>query len=256
MESIQKTVLITGATSGIGEQTSIEFAKNGHKTIIIGRRLDRLIALKNKIQNEFHTAVHSIQIDVRNRKDVEKAISSLPDEFKAIDVLINNAGLALGFVPFEEGLPEDWDTMIDTNIKGLLYVTHYVLPLMIKANKGHIINIGSIAGREVLPNGNVYCGTKHAVDGITKGMRHDLTKYGIKVTQIAPGATETEFSIVRYKGDKSKASAVYEGFQPLVGKDIAEIIYYVTTLPQHVNIADMLILPTAQASIQNFYRNT
>ncbi len=254
MENIKKTVFITGATSGIGEQTAIKFAQNGHNIIIAARRKEKLIALKEKIENDFKINVHSIVLDVRNLNAVKNAIENLPDNFKTIDVLVNNAGLALGFVPFQEGNTNDWDTMIDTNIKGLLYVTRYVAPLMITAGKGHIINIGSIAGREVIANGNVYCATKHAVDGITKGMRQDFLKHGIKVTQIAPGAVETEFSIVRYKGDKNKANNVYKGFKPLVANDIAEIIYYTTTLPEHVNIADMLIMPTAQAGIQNFYK--
>ncbi|HRS54386.1 MAG TPA: SDR family NAD(P)-dependent oxidoreductase, partial [Bacteroidales bacterium] len=239
--NLQKTVFITGATSGIGEQTAIEFAKHGDKVIITGRRRERLEILKAKIQEDFKGEVLAIHMDVRNYNEVKDVISKLPEDFKVIDILINNAGLALGFVPFQEGLVEDWDIMIDTNFKGLLYVTSCIVPIMIEAGKGHIINIGSIAGREVLPNGNVYCATKHAVDGFTKGLRHDLIKYGIKVTQVAPGATETEFSIVRFKGDKERADNVYKGFKPLIAEDIANIIYYISTLPPHVNIADILI---------------
>lgn len=254
MENLKKTVFITGATSGIGEQTAIEFAKNGHNLIITGRRKERLEALSNKIVNDYNVNVLPLVFDVRNLDEVKNAISNLPDEYKKIDVLINNAGLAIDFVPLDSGYTDDWDTMIDTNIKGLLYVTRCIAPLMIKVGKGHIINIGSIAGREVIANGNVYCATKHAVDGITKGMRQDFLKHGIKVTQIAPGAVETEFSIVRYKGDKNRADNIYKGFKPLVAKDVAEVVYYTTTLPEHVNIADLLIMPTAQAGIQNFYK--
>ena len=199
--------------------------------------------------------VLALRFDIRNFNETEKAINSLPDEWKRIDVLVNNAGLAAGLAPVHEGLLEDWEQMIDTNVKGLLYMTRLVAPLMVARDSGHIINIGSIAGKEVYPNGNVYCGTKFAVDAITKGTRLDLVKHGIKVTQVTPGAAETEFSLVRFKGDAEAAANVYKGYSPMRAEDIADAVFYVTTLPPHVNINDLVIMPTAQASATVFHKN-
>lgn len=243
-----KTTLITGATSGIGKACAMRFAALGNKLIITGRRVNRLENLKKEIEDTFHVPVLILDFDVRNNTAVRTAIDGLPDEWKEIDILVNNAGLALGFDSIEEGSLEDWEQMIDTNIKGLLYVTRAVAPGMKMRRKGHIINIGSVAGREVYPKGNVYCSTKHAVDALSQGMRIDLVSHGIKVTQISPGAVETEFSKVRFHGDDERAKNVYKGFKPLSGQDVAEVVAYVTTLPDHVNINDLLIMPTSQAS--------
>lgn len=241
-----KTALITGATSGIGRATARYFAKNHFRLIICGRREDRLAEL----QDEFSalTQVHTLNFDVRKKKEVVKAIASIPDEFKNIDILINNAGNAHGLDPIENGDLEDWDAMIDINIKGLLYISKAVIPGMVERRNGHIINIGSIAGKEVYPNGNVYCATKHAVDALNQGMRMDLNQYGIRVGAVNPGAVNTEFSEVRFKGDTERAGNVYKGFEPLKAEDIADIITFVVTRPYHVNIADLMVLPTAQAS--------
>lgn len=243
-----KTVLITGATSGIGHACAEKFAENGYQVIITGRRKERLEKIAKTLQKTFKVNVKTLCFDIRKKEEVNKAIQSLAKDAIAIDVLINNAGLAVGFDPLQSGDTDDWERMIDTNIKGLLYVSRAVLPLMIERKSGHVINMGSIAGKEVYPNGNVYCATKHAVDALTKGMRIDTVKHNIKVTQIAPGAIETEFSIVRFKGDKQHASSVYEGYEPLHPEDIAEVCYFATTLPPHVNINDLVIMPTAQAS--------
>jgi NADP-dependent 3-hydroxy acid dehydrogenase YdfG len=251
---MQKTVLITGATSGIGEAAARIFAKNGCKLILTGRREDRLKTFSNQLIIEFGIEVLSLVFDVRNLEAVQNAVYNLPENWRAIDVLLNNAGLAVGLNAIQDGVIDDWERMIDTNIKGLLYVTRCFAPLMVARNSGHIINIGSIAGKEVYANGNVYCATKHAVDALTKAMRIDMVKHGIKVTQIAPGAVETEFSVVRFKGDKSAAENVYKGFTPLTAIDIAEVIYYVSSLPAHVCINDLVITPTAQASATNFYK--
>ena len=241
-----KTALITGATSGIGRATARYFAKNHFKIIICGRREDRLAEL----QDEFSplTKVHTLNFDVRKKKDVAKAIASLPAEFANIDILINNAGNAHGLDPIENGDVDDWDAMIDINVKGLLYVSKAVIPGMVARRSGHIINIGSIAGKEVYPNGNVYCATKHAVDALNQGMRMDLNQYGIRVGAVNPGMVNTEFSEVRFKGDTERADKVYQGFSPLKPEDIADIILFVVTRPYHVNIADLMVLPTAQAS--------
>ncbi len=249
-----KIALITGATSGIGKATAMTFAKNGYDVIITGRREKKLEALSEELSSKFGIDVLSLVFDVRDRKAVESNISELPGKWKKIDVLVNNAGLALGLTTIDKGDTDDWETMIDTNVKGLLYMTKVVSKIMIANGKGHIINIGSIAGKEVYPNGNVYCATKHAVDALTKATRIDLLQYGIKVTQIAPGAVETEFSEVRFHGDKEKAKEVYKGFQPLTGEDIAETVFYVTTLPEHVNINDLLIMPVAQANATTLVR--
>lgn len=249
-----KTILITGATSGFGAATARTFAKNGHNIIITGRRFERLKALKEELENLFGINVMTLQFDVRNEDEVKHAINSLEHEWKNIDVLVNNAGLASGLDPIQDGDIEDWNKMIDTNVKGLLYVSKAIIPLMIARKSGHIINIGSTAGKEVYPNGNVYCASKHAVDAITKGMRIDLLKEGIKVTQIAPGAADTEFSTVRFHGDKEKADKAYVGYQPMVAEDIAELIYYSTTLPNHLCINDMVVTSLAQANSYLIHR--
>lgn len=246
--------MITGATSGIGRACAMRFASLGHKLILTGRRVNRLENLKKEIENTHEVAVLVLDFDVSNNHDVRAAIDGLSEEWKEIDILINNAGLALGLDPIEEGSLEDWEQMIDTNIKGLLYVTRAVAPGMKARKTGHIINIGSIAGREVYPKGNVYCSTKHAVDALSQGMRIDLLSHGIRVTQISPGAVKTEFSKVRFHGDEERAQNVYKGFKPLEGDDVAGVVAYVTTLPPHVNINDLLIMPTDQASAAIFHK--
>lgn len=251
---MDKIALITGATSGIGKATALKFAEQGLNLIITGRRNDRLKKLSSEIRKKFGTDVHSLNFDVRHFKEAEKAIHSLAGKWKNIDVLVNNAGLAAGFGSIDIGKLDDWETMIDTNIKGLLYVSKLIFPVMIKRKKGHIINVGSIAGKEVYLNGNVYCATKFAVDALTKAMRADLLPHHIKVTGICPGAVETEFSLVRYQGDALKAKSIYKGFTPLKGKDIAEIIWFAASRPQHVNINDIVIMPTAQADTKNILK--
>jgi len=251
---MRKIILVTGATSGFGKSIAVRFAQNGDNLIITGRRKDRLEELKTRLEREFKSEVLALGFDVRKLTEVENAITALPEKWKLIDVLVNNAGLAVGMNPIHEGVTDDWERMIDTNIKGLLYMTRMVSPLMVARRQGHIINIGSIAGKEVYPNGNVYCGSKFAVDAITKSARIDLLPYGIKVTQVAPGAADTEFSLVRFKGDKQKADTVYKGFTPLKGEDIAEAVFYCTTLPRHVNINDLVNMPTAQASANHFHK--
>ena len=244
---MNKTVLITGATSGIGEATAKKFAHNNYNLIITGRRRNKLVELEKQL-TAFQVSVLPLQFDVRNLNEVKSTLNSIPEEFRNIDILINNAGLASGLSTIDNGDYDDWEKMIDTNIKGLLYVSREIMPLMIARGIGHIINIGSIAGKEVYLKGNVYCATKHAVDAISKAMRIDLLPHKIKVTNINPGAVETEFSLVRYAGDKEKATKVYEGFQPLLATDIAEIIYFASTQPAHVNINDIVVTPTAQAN--------
>ncbi len=251
---MNKRAIITGATSGIGKAIALKFAENGYHLIITGRRGERLKELKNHIVAVHDTDVLDLCFDVRNKDEVFENLSSLKTPWDNIDVLVNNAGLAAGMSKIHEGVTDDWERMIDTNLKGLLYVSRAVMPLMVSRNSGHIINIGSIAGKEVYPNGNVYCATKHAVDAITKAMRTDALEHNIRVTQIAPGAVETEFSVVRFKGDRDKAKKVYEGFKPLSGEDIAEVTYFVTSLPSHVNINDMVVMPTAQATATNINR--
>jgi len=240
-----KTALITGATSGIGEATAQEFAKHGIHLIICGRRLDRLKTLK--IALEKITQVHILNFDVRDKEATFKAITNLPDDFKSIDILINNAGNAHGLDPIDSGDVDDWDAMMDINVKGLLYVSKAVIPGMKARESGQIINIGSSAGKEVYPKGNVYCASKHAVLAITEGMRIDLNPYGIKVGAINPGLVETEFSKVRFKGDKI-ADTVYKGYKALQPEDVAEVIYFAISRPPHVNIADVLMFCTAQAN--------
>jgi NADP-dependent 3-hydroxy acid dehydrogenase YdfG len=251
---MKKTILITGATSGFGKAIATRFAKEGNDLIITGRREALLTEFADELRKDYKVEVLSLCFDVRENEEVEFAINSLPDEWKDIDVLVNNAGLALGLNPINEGIVDDWERMLDTNVKGLLYMTRYVSPLMVERKKGHIINIGSIAGKEVYPNGNVYCGSKFAVDAITKGTRIDLLPHNIKVTQVAPGAANTEFSIVRFKGDQPRADSVYNGFTPLNAEDVAEVVWYVTSLPPHVNINDLVIMPTAQASSMHFHK--
>ena len=241
----QKTALITGATSGIGKATALEFAKHGIRLILCGRRQERLDALQNSLSKQ--TEVVTLNFDVRDKEEVFKAIASLQGSFKRIDVLVNNAGNAHGLDPIQEGNIDDWDAMMDINVKGLLYVSKAVIPQMTERQSGHIINIGSSAGREVYPKGNVYCASKHAVAAINDGMRIDLNPFGIKVSSINPGLVETEFSKVRFKGD-AVADSVYKGYKALQPEDIAEIIYFAITRPQHVNIADLLVFPTAQAN--------
>jgi 3-hydroxy acid dehydrogenase / malonic semialdehyde reductase len=249
----KKIVLITGATSGFGEATAKLFAKNGHSLIITGRRAERLEKLSKELVAGYNVEVLPLCFDVQNSAEVEKAISSLPEKWQNIDVLVNNAGLASGYGTIQDGDIEDWDKMINTNVKGLLYVTKNITPLMIKRGKGHIINIGSTAGKEVYLNGGVYCASKHAVDAISKGLRIDLLEHGIKVTQICPGAAETEFSEVRFHGDKEKAKNVYKGYQPMSAEDIAELIFYSATLPAHLCINDLVVTSLAQAN--SFYIN-
>ncbi|MFA6950179.1 MAG: SDR family oxidoreductase [Lentimicrobiaceae bacterium] len=245
---MNKTILITGATSGIGRSCANRFAAEGCKVIMTGRRKDRLESIASDLMNRFHARVHILAFDVTNRAQVTHALEELPDEFRRIDVLINNAGLALGLNPIDKGNSDQWETMIDTNIKGLLFVTHAVIPLMLENGSGHIINIGSIAGREAYLNGNVYCATKAAVDSLTKAMRIDLLTKNIKVSQVAPGAAETEFSMVRFSGNEDAARNVYKGYEPLHPDDIADLIHYMVALPPHVNINDVLIMPAAQAA--------
>ncbi len=242
---MKKTAFITGATSGIGEATAYEFAKNGIRLILCGRRLNRLKTIQESLERL--TDVHILNFDVRDRQATLDAISSLPDDFKQIDILINNAGNAHGLDPIHEGNLDDWDAMMDINVKGLLYVSKAIIPQMTKCKSGHIINIGSSAGKEVYPKGNVYCGSKHAVLAITEGMRVDLNPFGIKVGAINPGLVETEFSQVRFKGGE-EADSVYTGFKALQAKDVAEVIHFAVTRPPHVNIADVLMFCAAQAN--------
>jgi|TARA_B110000285_G_scaffold227955_1_gene290132 3-hydroxy acid dehydrogenase/malonic semialdehyde reductase len=243
---MNKTILITGATSGIGKATAELLASLGFRLILAGRRKDRLVELKDNLR---HLAkIHILNFDVRDKDAISKLIAGLPKDFREIDVLINNAGNAYGMGPIHEGELDDWDNMIDINLKGLLYVTRAISPQMVERKSGHIINIGSLAGVETYPNGAVYCASKHAVVAASEGMRKDLNPHGVKVSTISPGLVETEFSEVRFHGDKEKAASVYKGFLPLSAFDIAETIEFVVTRPDHVNIGDMLVLPSAQAS--------
>jgi NADP-dependent 3-hydroxy acid dehydrogenase YdfG len=241
-----KTILITGVTAGIGKACAEQLAKQGNKLIICGRRKEILEALKQKLSRLVE--VYTLSFDVRNQQDVQYAIDSLPDDWKNIDVLINNAGDAHGLDKLDDGKISDWDAMMDGNVKGLLYVSQPVIKIMKARRIGHIINLSSIAGRETYTGGVVYCASKHAVEAISEGMRLELTEFGIKVTNVRPGATETEFSLVRFKGDARRAAKVYEGFQPLIAEDIADAIAYCINAPAHVTIADICIMPSAQAS--------
>lgn len=250
---MSKLAIVTGATAGIGESTARKLAGIGFDLVLTGRRQERLERLKQQIENDYNINVQLLCFDIRDKKEVETAIEKI-EKIEELEILINNAGLASGLSPIHEGDNDDWEKMIDTNIKGLLYISRKIMPYMVKNKKGHIVNIGSVAGREVYPNGNVYCATKHAVDALSKAMRIDLLPHGIRVTQIAPGAVETEFSIVRFHGDEGKAKAVYNGFDPLLAEDIADAVIYAVTRPAHVNINDMLIMPTAQATATNIDR--
>ena len=247
---MRKIALITGATSGIGRATAELFAANEINLILCGRRQDRLEDLKNQLEKKIK--IHTLNFDVSNRDAVFNAINSLPSDFSEIDILINNAGNAHGLDSIEKGSVDDWDAMIDSNVKGLLYVSKSILPTMVKRNSGHIINIGSIAGKEVYPKGNVYCASKYAVDALTKSMQIDLNPYGIRVGAVNPGAVQTEFSKVRFKTDDPSADDIYKGFVPLKPQDIADIIHFVVTRPYHVNIADLVVMPTAQGSATVF----
>ncbi len=248
---MSKLVFITGATSGFGKASAEIFAANNWKIILNGRRLDRLQEIKTQLEEQYNANIFLLPFDVQQKDEVFVAIESLPAEWQAIDVLVNNAGLALGRDHFDVADMNDWEIMIDTNLKGLLYVSRAVIPYMIKQQHGHIINLGSTAGKEAYENGNVYCASKAAVDSVSKGMRIDLLKHKIKVTAIHPGAAETEFSMIRFKGDEQKAAAVYEGYMPLAAKDVADVIYYAANLPAHVCINDLVLTCTAQAN--SFY---
>jgi 3-hydroxy acid dehydrogenase / malonic semialdehyde reductase len=251
---MRKTVLITGATSGIGEATAIKFAEATCRLIITGRRKDRLNDLTEHLVQEYGIDVLPLCFDVREIRQVEKYLGNLPEEWQKIDILVNNAGLAAGLGHIDEGDRDDWDRMIDTNVKGLLYVTRTIVPGMVSRQSGHIFNISSIAGKEVYENGGVYCASKHAVDALSKCMRIDLLKHGIKVTNIAPGMVETEFSLVRFRGDRERAASVYKGIEALKAEDIAEVIFYCASLPAHVCINDLVITPTAQAGVNHSVR--
>lgn len=250
---MQQTALITGATSGIGKATAILFAKNNINLIICGRRANKLSELQHELSAL--TKVHTLQFDVRYKEQVQQAIGNLPSEFKHIDILINNAGNAHGLSSIQEGSIDDWDAMIDGNVKGLLYVSKAIIPQMVNRNNGFILNIGSIASKEVYPNGNVYCASKFAVDALNKGMRIDLNKHNIRVSAIHPGLVETEFSDVRFKGDTERAKTVYQGYKALQPEDIADIIYFVISRPYHVNIEDLVVYPTAQATASIVNKN-
>ncbi|WP_256012003.1 SDR family NAD(P)-dependent oxidoreductase [Desertivirga xinjiangensis] len=252
---MSQIALITGATSGIGEACAKLFAKNKFNLILTGRRAERLDQLAHQLTMDFDIEVQTLTFDVQNKQSVEENLENLNLQWQDVDVLINNAGLSLGLEPIDQGNTNDWDIMIDTNIKGLLYVTRIVSGWMVKRRKGHIINLGSIAGKETYANGNVYCATKHAVDSLNKAMRIDLLQYGIKVTGVHPGAVETEFSEVRFKGDLARAKKVYEGFDALSADDIAETIWFAVSRPAHVNINDLVIMPTAQASSVHLFKN-
>lgn len=251
---MNKIALITGATSGIGRSIALRLGKERCNLIITGRREERLLELQKEIETKYDAKVLPLTFDVRQYNEVEEAIENLPADWKAIDILVNNAGLAVGLNPIHQGVVDDWERMIDTNIKGLLYMTRVVSPGMANRKSGHIINIGSIAGKQVYANGNVYCATKHAVDALSKGMRIDLLPYGIKVTQVCPGAAETEFSVVRFKGDEKRAGQVYEGFTSLSADDLAEAVWYAVSQPPHVDVQDILVMPTAQADAITFRR--
>lgn len=247
-------VLVTGATSGIGLSTARIFAKNGYHLIITGRRSERLDALRKELELEHQVNVRTLCFDIQDPKAVTNALESLSADEKKIDILVNNAGLAAGLSSLQNGSLDHWNRMIDTNIKGLLYMTRGVCQFMIAEGHGHIINIGSIAGKEVYANGNVYCATKHAVDALNKGMRIDLLPHNIKVTAVNPGMVETEFSVVRFDGDEARAKKVYEGMQPLSPEDIADIVFWVASRPAHININDILIMPTVQANATTLIR--
>ena len=251
---MNKTIMITGATSGFGKAIAVRFAENGFNIIITGRRKELLNKLEKELQTVGNIKTLSLNFDVRKKDEVESVIENLPEEWKKIDILVNNAGLAVGLSHIQDGDTDDWDRMIDTNVKGLLYVTRAVAPLMVTRNKGHIFNIGSIAGKETYENGNVYCASKSAVDALSKSMRIDMLKNNIKVTLIEPGMAETEFSLVRFKGDEQKAKTVYKGIDALTADDIADVVYYCATLPDRLCINEIVITPTQQASVNHSVR--
>ncbi|HEX6924336.1 MAG TPA: SDR family oxidoreductase [Longimicrobiaceae bacterium] len=256
MTAFQGTVLVTGASSGIGEATARAFAAAGARLILSARRVDRLQTLATEFAERHGTETHIVKLDVRDAGVVTRKLEDLPPEWAAIDVLVNNAGLSRGLDRIHEGSIADWDEMIDTNVKGLLYVTRAVVPGMVERGKGHVINIGSIAGHEVYPGGAVYCATKHAVRAITQGLRIDLLGTGVRVTSIDPGMVETEFSIVRFHGDRERAARVYEGMQPLTAEDIADAIVYAATRPAHVNVDEVMVMATAQAGATRVHRRS
>jgi 3-hydroxy acid dehydrogenase / malonic semialdehyde reductase len=249
------TIFITGASSGIGKAAAVAFAREGARLLLCARRIDRLAELKLDLIRDYGVDVLTFELDVRDLRGVQDALSALPDNWKEIDILVNNAGLSRGLDKLQEGSYDDWEEMIDTNVKGLLYVTKEIVPGMIERGRGHIINIGSIAGHEVYPKGNVYCASKHAVDAITKGLRMDLVDTPLRVSTIDPGLVETEFSIVRFHGDESKAAPVYKGLKPLTPEDVAETIVWVASRPDHVQIAEVIIFPTAQAAAAVVHRD-
>ena len=249
-----KITLITGATAGIGEATAELFAREGYNLILTGRRTDRLEKLAAHLNKKYNVEVATSSFDVRSREEVIENLEGLPAKWKKVDVLVNNAGLSQGLDPIDKGDMDDWDRMIDTNVKGLLYVTKIVSNWMITNGHGHIVNLGSIAGKEVYANGNVYCASKHAVDALNKAMRIDLLPHGIKVTAVHPGAVETEFSVVRFKGDEKRAKKVYEGFDALSADDVAETIWFAVSRPAHVNINELIVMPTAQANAGTIFR--
>lgn len=251
---MKKIALITGATSGIGQATALKIAEAGFDLIITGRREERLHRLSEEIRQK-GSDVLPLCFDIRQAEEVKQAVAGLDEKWKNIAVLVNNAGLAVGINPIQEGILDDWERMIDTNIKGLLYMTREIAPLMIRRNTGHIVNLASIAGKEVYPGGNVYCATKHAVDALSRAMRTDMLKHNIKVTNIAPGMVETEFSLVRYKGDAEAAKNVYQGMTPLTNEDIADTIVFAITRPAHVCLNDIVIMPTAQANSRDVLRH-
>jgi 3-hydroxy acid dehydrogenase / malonic semialdehyde reductase len=251
---MNKISMITGATSGFGKAIAMRFARQGYDVIITGRRKERLDEMEKDIRSISGARVLSLNFDVRDRNSVSSVLGNLPEEWKSVDVLVNNAGLAVGMDHIDTGNIDDWERMIDTNVKGLLYVTRAIAPLMVARNRGHIINIGSIAGKEVYEYGNVYCASKSSVDSISKGMRIDLLKNNIKVTHIAPGMAETEFSLVRFKGDQEKAKSVYKGIEALTADDIADVVLYCATLPDHVCINDLVVTATQQAGVNHSYR--
>lgn len=249
-------VYITGATAGFGEACAHIFAKNGWNIVATGRREDRLEKLKSLIESQYSVECVINHYDVRDQEQVERSIESLPNHVKEnLSILINNAGLAVGRGPIDTGVVDDWERMIDTNVKGMLYVTRAIVPFLKKHKPSHIINVASIAGKEVYPGGNVYCASKHAVDALSRAMRIDLVQYGVKVTNIAPGAADTEFSIVRFKGDQETADSVYQGYEPLKAEDIADVIYFAATRPAHVTLNDIVIMPTAQASAMVLHKD-
>ena len=245
---MDKIALITGATAGIGEETAMQLAGEGYHVIITGRRKERLKKLAEQIKSSCNVEVLTLTFDIRSRAEVDEAIDNLPEEWQNIELLINNAGLAAGLKHLQEGDINDWEQMIDTNVKGLLYISRKIMPGMVARESGHIINVSSIAGKEVYEKGNVYCATKHAVEAITKGMRLDMLKHGIRVSSVSPGLVETEFSMVRFKGDEERAASVYDGLEALRAEDIAETIVWIASRPPHVNINDVLITPTAQGN--------